>query len=114
MFSTIPSCVFRGLKNLLSLIFFILSSCTSSALALLLNDTLILPASTTQTVRLPPQDDELRVAFGSCYGMLNFSTDIFRSVQMYKPHMWLWLGDAAYTDNIMEACKLFLIKDLNR
>ena len=42
--------------------------------------------------------------------MLNFSTDIFRSVQMYRPHMWLWLGDAAYTDNIMQACKFLYLK----
>ena len=80
--------------------------------ALILNETIspMIPVSTTQILRLPDinnnDDDNLRVAFGSCYGLLNFSTDIFAHVNKYKPDVWIWLGDAAYTDDIMGACKL--------
>lgn len=46
-----------------------------------------------------------RIAFGSCYGLVNFYTDIFRHVNAFKPDLWVWLGDAAYTDDIMGSCK---------
>jgi hypothetical protein len=37
--------------------------------------------------------------------MLNFMTDIFRNIDDYNPHLWIWLGDAAYTDDLKSFCK---------
>lgn len=49
---------------------------------------------------------KLKIAFGSCYGMLHFMTDIFKTINAYDPNLWIWLGDAAYTDDVAAAaCK---------
>jgi len=49
--------------------------------------------------------ESFRIAFGSCYGLVNFYTDMFRHVNAFQPDLWIWLGDAAYTDDIMGSCK---------
>ena len=46
---------------------------------------------------------KLKLAFGSCYGMMHFKSDIFRTIGEYDPHLWLWLGDAVYLDDISKA-----------
>ena len=48
---------------------------------------------------------DVRKADGSCYGMMGHVNDIFKRVSSYQPHLWAWLGDAAYTDNPAEFCK---------
>ena len=50
---------------------------------------------------------KFKLAFGSCYGMLDHKSDIFKSIVNYEPHMWLWLGDAAYTDDILAGACIF-------
>lgn len=89
----------------------------------------ILPNETLSTIPAPssqmlswkketgrfPEDDgtSFRIAFGSCYGLVNFYQDIFKSVNTYQPHVWIWLGDAAYTDDIMGTCTpYFFVKGL--
>lgn len=77
-----------------------------------LNVTSLLPYNsmdTTQTIELAFLDNEdFRLAFGSCYGLLDYHTDIFSHVRAYKPHIWMWLGDAAYTDHIKAGLCKFL------
>lgn len=71
------------------------------------NDTVV-----TQSLAYKGKEGEpFRLAYGSCYGLVNFYTDIFRSVNEYQPHVWVWLGDAAYTDDIMGSCKHSLIQN---
>jgi phosphodiesterase/alkaline phosphatase D-like protein len=62
--------------------------------------------STTQYLAAPLKSSSLKLAFGSCYGLLEYSTDIFKYISRdYAPDLWIWLGDAAYTDDIMGFCK---------
>ncbi len=38
-------------------------------------------------------------AFGSCfYGRLSTRFDMFKTIQENNPELWVWLGDAAYSD----------------
>ena len=30
-------------------------------------------------------------------------TDIFKTINQYDPELWIWLGDAAYTDDVPAA-----------
>ena len=68
---------------------------------------------TTQTIALPDWEakgDGFRLAFGSCYGLLDYHTDIFAHIRAYHPHVWMWLGDAAYTDHIKAGlCNLCIL-----
>jgi len=53
--------------------------------------------------------DPLRLAFGSCFGLFKHENHIFKTIGENKPHLWAWMGDAAYTDNtIMAQRKLSL------
>ena len=45
-----------------------------------------------------PDVSDLKLSFGSCFGLFNKSTDIFKNIKAYNPYMWIWLGDYAYTD----------------
>jgi len=38
------------------------------------------------------------VGFGSCYGLSNYSSKIFKAVAREELDLWVWLGDAAYAD----------------
>jgi len=41
-------------------------------------------------------------AFGSCfYGKFSNKLDIFKSVHKENPDLWMWLGDAAYIDELV-------------
>ena len=72
------------------------------------NDTAV-----TQSLAYKGKEGEaFRLAYGSCYGLVNFYTDIFRSINEYQPHVWVWLGDAAYTDDIMGTCKCLCLNDV--
>jgi hypothetical protein len=34
------------------------------------------------------------------------SNNIFHTIGLNQPHLWAWMGDAAYTDNVRKAgCK---------
>ncbi|CDW81812.1 UNKNOWN [Stylonychia lemnae] len=44
--------------------------------------------------------EQLKIAFGSCFGMLHFKNEIFKTIRDYDPNLWIWLGDAAYTDDV--------------
>jgi hypothetical protein len=35
--------------------------------------------------------------------MLKHVNDIFKSIDIYNPDLWIWLGDAAYTDHLAGA-----------
>jgi hypothetical protein len=40
-------------------------------------------------------------AFGSCfYGRLSTRLDIFKTINLHKPELLVWLGDAAYVDRV--------------
>lgn len=39
-----------------------------------------------------------KIAYGSCNGWRNRTSDIFKQVLNDEPDIWLWLGDAAYSD----------------
>ena len=54
---------------------------------------------------LKTDDKELRIAFGSCYGLFNAWTNIFEVVANTDPHVWMWTGDVAYTDNVRHSGK---------
>ena len=52
-------------------------------------------------ITVPSQGDDqlLRIAFGSCYGLWDFQSNIFESIVLDRPDVWVWLGDAAYVDD---------------
>ena len=54
--------------------------------------------SARSTVSLSLDRNETTIAFGSCYGIFGKKGDIFRAVSENDPGLWVWLGDAAYTD----------------
>lgn len=68
---------------------------------------------TTQILSMDNNQEKLKIAFGSCYGMLSYMNDIFKSIDAYNPHLWVWLGDAAYTDDMRKGCKNILSKTLH-
>jgi hypothetical protein len=40
-------------------------------------------------------------SFGSCFkGSRGYRQDIFNTINRNDPQIWLWLGDAAYVDNM--------------
>ena len=43
-------------------------------------------------------ENEINISFGSCYGLYDFKKDIFKTITSNSPQLWIWLGDAAYTD----------------
>ena len=48
-------------------------------------------------------NDSLTIAFGSCFRIFDYKNDIFRTIHKNKPHLWAWMGDAAYTDDVRGA-----------
>ena len=42
----------------------------------------------------------MKIAFGSCYGIFTYRSDIFETLAKSeeRPDVFLWLGDAAYVD----------------
>ena len=40
----------------------------------------------------------MKIAFGSCYGIWDFESNIFETIVKDKPDLWIWLGDVAYVD----------------
>jgi hypothetical protein len=51
-------------------------------------------------------ESPLKIAFGSCFHIFNMKNDIFATIGENRPNLWVWLGDAAYTDNVRKAgCK---------
>ena len=66
------------------------------------------PVSTTDSTRRESQEitieasqdtSELRIAFGSCYGIFSHESDIFNTIAADRPDLFIWLGDVAYVDN---------------
>ena len=49
-------------------------------------------------VQLNVEADVLKIAFGSCVGILSTDTSIFDTIASYDPAMWAWIGDATYLD----------------
>lgn len=44
---------------------------------------------------------EHKIAFGSCFKFYrNQKTDVFKRISEHNPDVFLWLGDAAYIDNM--------------
>jgi alkaline phosphatase D len=39
-----------------------------------------------------------RLSFGSCFNIFNMTSPIFHTIRSFHPSLFLWLGDAAYTD----------------
>ena len=58
-----------------------------------------------QTINLDQNDDSsdikdsFRIAFGSCYGIFDKTSDIFQTIAQDEPDVFVWLGDAAYIDS---------------
>ena len=44
-------------------------------------------------------DDDIELAWGSCYGMKTHTSDIFETISRNRPDVFVWLGDVAYTDH---------------
>lgn len=75
---------------------------------------LIASVSARTTVHFTPTqlslaaESPLKIAFGSCFHIFNMKNDIFATIGENRPNVWVWLGDAAYTDNVRKAgCKHF-------
>eukprot|EP00347_Sterkiella_histriomuscorum_P018200 403346407 len=49
------------------------------------------------------EQGEVKLAFGSCYGIFDYKGDIFKTIVQNDPSLWIWLGDAAYTDQVRKA-----------
>ncbi len=87
-------------KSFFSLVFFFTIDAKNETLKEYQPPTFSNP-STTQYLSFPPTDKPyFRLAFGSCYGLLDYRTDVFKHVNNQSPQLWMWLGDAAYTDDI--------------
>ena len=74
----------------------------------------IVSVSARTTVHFSPTqlslapESPLKIAFGSCFHIFNMKNDIFATIGENRPNLWVWLGDAAYTDNVRKAgCKHF-------
>lgn len=40
--------------------------------------------------------------------MFHYKNEIFKTINEYDPHLWIWMGDAAYLDDVPAAlCKIF-------
>ena len=53
-------------------------------------------------INIPVKEDGknfLRIAFGTCYGIWDYESNIFEKIADEKPDVWIWLGDVAYVDN---------------
>ncbi len=57
----------------------------------------------TLNLSLDDEDRPLTLAFGSCYRILDLKNNIFDVIGQNRPHLWTWMGDAAYTDNVLKA-----------
>ena len=66
---------------------------------------------TTQLLNINTEETGIvKIAFGSCYGIWDYTNDIFRVVNENNPHLWVWMGDAAYTDKVEDfICKTQII-----
>jgi phosphodiesterase/alkaline phosphatase D-like protein len=42
----------------------------------------------------------LKIVFGSCFGLFNKTSDIFKTVIENDPDLWIWLGDVTYADDL--------------
>ena len=52
------------------------------------------------------KETNLTIAFGSCFRIFDLKNAIFEAIGRNEPHLWAWMGDAAYTDNVKKAgCK---------
>ena len=71
---------------------------------------LLTMAAARETVRLSlnqKESEPLRLSFGSCFRIFTKKNHIFKTIGDNKPHLWAWMGDAAYTDNVKKAqCKI--------
>lgn len=54
----------------------------------------------TIPLSFPNQSGPVRVAFGSCFNIFNYTSDIFKTIRAQRPDLWVWLGDAYYTDQV--------------
>ncbi|CDW89877.1 UNKNOWN [Stylonychia lemnae] len=70
----------------------------------------ILARETVNLNLIKNEKNEIKLAFGSCYGIFDRKSDIFKTITENDPALWIWLGDAAYTDNVRLAggTKFFL------
>eukprot|EP00347_Sterkiella_histriomuscorum_P002368 403368424 len=104
--------------NLQQVLVTLLLFAVKGTISILVNSTINTTATTTQILKLGDFDNEeeqgrrlnersqaknLKIAFGSCYGMLHFKSDIFKTINQYDPHLWIWLGDAVYLDDVAGA-----------
>lgn len=45
----------------------------------------------------------MKITFGSCFQMLDFKSQIFETIAQEDPDVFMWLGDAAYVDDMKYA-----------
>jgi hypothetical protein len=93
--------------NILQVLVTFLLFALKSTIAIVVNSTHNI---TTQLLELKRSENQklLKIAFGSCFGMADFMNDILKTINNYDPHLWMWLGDAAYTDNMAAVCNPIL------
>jgi len=44
--------------------------------------------------------ESLSIGFGSCYGLRDNKSDIFKTIAKEDLDLWIWLGDVAYADKV--------------
>ena len=76
---------------------------TKSIQLILLNILLLIPSTFTYFI---PQGEHKNItltnfAFGSCFRgfLMTDREDIFKTIILNKPELWIWLGDTAYLDD---------------
>jgi phosphodiesterase/alkaline phosphatase D-like protein len=52
-----------------------------------------------QIIKIHSPHDYLSIAFGSCYGMDNHTSQIFQTISEQSPDLFIWTGDAYYVDH---------------
>ena len=53
----------------------------------------------SQEIELPLNDrEDIRLSFGSCYGIFSHTSDMFETIVDNSPDLFVWLGDVAYVD----------------
>jgi phosphodiesterase/alkaline phosphatase D-like protein len=52
-----------------------------------------------QAIDLGADKQNITVAFGSCYGLYDFKSDIFKTIAAAEPDLFVWLGDVSYNDS---------------
>ena len=56
------------------------------------------PARDAVELKVKSNKEFIRITWGSCFGQSNLRSDIFKSIGELEPDLFIWGGDATYTD----------------